>query len=141
MTIKEEVRDLFAVPQGYYLAHCISHDFALGAGIAKQFTEVYNMRKKLNKFYGFSRSVVGETCLVDNVFNLITKERYFEKPTYGSLIKCLKDMKDQMSNLMISKLAIPQIGCGLDRLNWENVRAIIEEVFNDTDVEILVCIL
>ena len=140
MTIKEEVRDLFAVPQGYYLAHCISHDFALGAGIAKQFTEVYNMRKKLNKFYGFSRSV-GEAYLVDNVFNLITKERYFEKPTYGSLTKCLKDMKDQMSDLMISKLAIPQIGCGLDRLNWENVKAIIEEIFNDTDVEILVCIL
>ena len=25
---------MFTVPQGYYLAHCISGDYALGAGIA-----------------------------------------------------------------------------------------------------------
>lgn len=39
MTYREEVRDLFTVPQGYYLAHCISGDYALGACIAKQFAE------------------------------------------------------------------------------------------------------
>ena len=42
MNITFENRDLFTVPQGYYLAHCISADFALGAGIAKKFDEVYN---------------------------------------------------------------------------------------------------
>lgn len=42
MNIKEEQRDLFTAPQGYYLAHCISGDYALGAGIAKQFVDVYN---------------------------------------------------------------------------------------------------
>ena len=35
MNITIEKRDLFTMPQGYYLAHCISADFALGAGIAK----------------------------------------------------------------------------------------------------------
>lgn len=47
MNYMEMTGDLFAVPQGYYLAHCISGDFSLGAGIAKQFDEVYNMRFKL----------------------------------------------------------------------------------------------
>ena len=28
MIYKEEVRDLFTVPQGYMLAHCISKDLA-----------------------------------------------------------------------------------------------------------------
>ena len=37
MTITIEKKDLFTMPQGYYLAHCISADFALGAGIAKVF--------------------------------------------------------------------------------------------------------
>ena len=37
MTIKEEKRDLFTMPEDYALAHCISADFALGAGIAKEF--------------------------------------------------------------------------------------------------------
>lgn len=52
MNYMEMTGDLFAVPQGYYLAHCISGDFSLGAGIAKQFDEVYNMRFKL--FRGLS---------------------------------------------------------------------------------------
>ena len=37
MTITTEKRDLFTMSQGYYLAHCISADFALGAGIAKTY--------------------------------------------------------------------------------------------------------
>jgi len=44
MTITEINGNLFEVPQGYYLAHCISGDYALGAGIAKTFNEIYNMR-------------------------------------------------------------------------------------------------
>lgn len=39
MTIREENRDLFTVPQGYYLAHCITADFSL----------VQELRKKLMK--------------------------------------------------------------------------------------------
>ena len=51
MTITTEKRDLFTMPQGYYLAHCISSDFALGAGIAKTFDSVYNMRFNLFRNY------------------------------------------------------------------------------------------
>lgn len=34
---------------------------------------------------------------------------------------------------------MPRIGCELDKLNWDKVKEIIQEVFVDTDVEILVC--
>ena len=143
MVIKEEKRDLFTVPQGYYLAHCISGDYALGAGIATQFVEVYNMRYKLHSQYpipnGEKFANVGKALLVDNVFNLVTKARCFHKPTYDSLYKTLVDMKDQCEEWDITKIAIPYIGCGLDRLEWNKVRDIIEDVFEDTDVEILVC--
>lgn len=143
MIIKEEKRDLFTVPQGYYLAHCISGDYALGAGIATQFVEVYNMRYKLHSQYpipnGEKFANVGKALLVDNVFNLVTKARCFHKPTYDSLYETLVDMKDQCEEWDITKIAIPYIGCGLDRLEWDKVRDIIEDVFEDTDVEILVC--
>jgi hypothetical protein len=36
-------------------------------------------------------------------------------------------------------LAMPRIGCGLDRLQWENVKFMIEFVFAKVDVEIVVC--
>lgn len=143
MIIKEEIMDLFTVPQGYYLAHCISGDYALGAGIAKQFVENYNMRFKLHKNYpipdGEKFANVGQALLVDNVFNLVTKARVFHKPTYESLYDTLLDMRIQCENLDISKLAVPLLGCGLDRLNWEQVKDVIEDVFDSTDIEILVC--
>lgn len=143
MIIREEKRDLFTVPQGYYLAHCISGDYAFGAGIAVQFVEVYNMRYKLHSQYPIPNSEkfanVGKALLVDNVFNLVTKARCFHKPTYDSLYDTLVDMKDQCEEWDITKIAIPYIGCGLDRLEWDKVRDIIEDVFEDTDVEILVC--
>lgn len=52
MIYKEEQRDLLQVPQGYMIAHCISADFALGAGVAKQIDSVFNMREALNLMYG-----------------------------------------------------------------------------------------
>lgn len=137
MILKEEQRDLFSVPHGYYFAHCISGDFALGAGIAVQFNELYNMKKKLQHAFGSWNG--NEALLIDNVFNLVTKNKYYNKTTYDSLRKSLEDMAEQIEDLEIEKLAIPQIGCGLDKLDWEQVKEIIEEVFDDVDIEILVC--
>lgn len=145
MTIREENMNLFSVPQGYYLAHCISGDYALGAGIAKQFAEIYNMRFKLHKKFqipdGEKFANVGRALLVDNVFNLVTKPRYFHKPNYTALYDTLVSLKEQCIELDINKLAMPRIGCGLDKLEWDEVLDIIEDVFDDTDIDILVCVL
>lgn len=139
MKITVENRDLFTVPQGYYLAHCISADFALGAGIAKTFDEVYNMRFKLFKNYDNYEYEGGDALPIDNVFNLVTKPKCYHKPRYEALREALEVMKEIMVNLDINKLAMPKIGCGLDRLQWDDVYDIICEVFEDTDVEILIC--
>ena len=101
------------------------------------------MRFKLHKNFpipdGEKFANVGQALLVDNVFNLVTKARVFHKPTYESLYDTLLDMRVQCENLDISSLSIPLLGCGLDRLNWEQVKDIIEDVFDSTDIEILVC--
>lgn len=139
MTITIEKRDLFTVPQGYYLAHCISADFALGAGIAKTFDEVYNMRFKLFREYDMYTYEGGDALLIDNAFNLVTKPKCYHKPTYDSLHEALVEMREQMEMLSVTKLAMPKVGCGLDKLSWPNVYDIICEVFKDTNVEILIC--
>lgn len=38
MTFTEVQEDLFLAPQGYYLVHCISGDYALGVSNAKHST-------------------------------------------------------------------------------------------------------
>lgn len=139
MTITIENRDLFTVSQGYYLAHCISADFALGAGIAKAFDNVYNMRFKLFREYDNYTYEGGDALLIDNVFNLVTKPKCYHKPRYEAVREALEVMKDIMEENATTKLAMPKIASGLDRLDWNEVYEIICEVFEDTDVEILIC--
>lgn len=89
-------------------------------------------------------------CLVSNTtgwraeLNLVTKEKYWQKPTYETIRMALEDAEflccEGTMNDENVKLAMPRIGCGLDKLEWSKVKAIIAEVFVDTDVEILVCV-
>ena len=48
-------------------------------------------------------------------------------------------MKEQLDFLGATKLAMPKIGCGLDKLSWSQVYDIICEVFEDMDIDIVIC--
>ena len=39
----------------------------------------------------------------------------------------------------INRIAMPVIGCGLDKLDWHRVSKLIKEIFVNTEVEIIVC--
>ena len=145
MVFKEEFRDLFSVPQDYYLAHCISADFGMGKGIVVEFNKRFNLKQKLQNKYPnhLSEWLLNKwsfNCILEGrVFNLITKERYFHKPTYYTLTGALVMMRDICIKNNITKVAMPVIGCGLDRLLWNRVSNIIKEIFEETEIEILVC--
>ena len=145
MTYKEEVRDLFTVPEEYYLAHCISADFGMGKGIVLEFNKRFDMKRTLQSKYPeyinawCYNNWCGDCILEGRVLNLITKERYYHKPTYGSLMSALLVCRSECLYNNITKIAMPLIGCGLDRLQWDKVSEMIKSVFEDTDIEILVC--
>lgn len=50
----------------------------------------------------------------------------------------LAELKEYVDKNSIKRIFMPRIGCGLDGLKWEKVKAIIEEIFADADIEILV---
>ena len=147
MLYNEEARDLFSVSDDYYFAQCISADFAMGAGIAVQFNRYFDIKNRLINKYGNSFvdrwdafSEYGSCILEGRVYNLITKKRYWYKPTYDTLKSALMSMKVMIiNNPDVRKIAMPQIGCGLDQLQWDKVSEIIKEVFGELDVEILIC--
>lgn len=60
------------------------------------------------------------------------------KPTYETLEGSLTAMRNHMVTNGVKDLAIPQIGCGLDGLQWDQVDARIRSVFGETDIEITV---
>lgn len=82
---------------------------------------------------------VGDCIQQGRVFNLITKERYYQKPTYRSLVTALIEMRDLCNEIHVEKLAMPKIGCGLDRLKWDKVKELIDDVFRGYNIEILIC--
>lgn len=142
MTFTEIKSDLFKVSNDYTLVHCISADFALGAGIAKQFRDRGVRAALLAKY---RNPAVGTALLTNETdwngeINLVTKEKYWLKPTYATLKAALIDARD---NVIIPngfhKLAMPYIGCGLDRLDWSLVKPVILEVFSKMNIEILIC--
>lgn len=149
MRLEMRNQDLFKMGNDYFLAHCISADFALGAGIAVQFNKRFGTKLQLIAAYPNymaiwdSRFVGRGDCILTGgrVFNLITKRNYWNKPTYVSLHVALSEMKKQIVELGVKKLAMPQIGCGLDRLEWRNVEGMIKTIFEDVDIEIVVCYL
>lgn len=143
--IRQVRMDLFDVPEDYYLAHCISSDFALGRGIAVEFCNRFETKQKLlHTFPGYHEKFInspspGDCLIADRVINLITKVYYYNKPTLASMRSALEECKKACLERGIIKIAMPAIGCGLDRLNWNDVYEIICDVFADSGIEILIC--
>ena len=139
---------------GYVIAHCISVDCAMGAGvvipICKKNTQLKDrcrdIAKKSKMMPGF---IIRYQDSKGVVYNMFTKEKYWYNSTRnmapGEYEKNLKEALVRVKNSMIKhneiKLAMPRIGCGLDRCNWNNISSLIKEVFSDTEIEIKICVL
>jgi len=144
MTLIEIKGNLFEnTDKSTVYAHCIAQDDNYGAGIAPVFVKYFGIKKRLS--YKLSESVAkdkkgneGFCIMIDNAANLITKAHTHGKPTYKSVENALISLRDYMADSGYYKLCIPKIGCGLDRLQWRKVREIIEKVFGNTDINIIV---
>ena len=146
MTFAEKEQDIFELSNkdNYYFVQCISSDFKMGKGIALEFNRVFNCKNELIKeFKNFKWENTGRCIKAKNsvVFHLITKNRYWDKPTYRTLKESLMELKTLCLEQNIKKLVMPKIGCGLDKLQWNTVKENIIKIFNDTDIEILICYL
>lgn len=138
MRFEEIEGDLFALPDDYVLAHCISADAKMGKGIAAEFVRRFDL-EPLKKRAAGEPLKIGACYREGRVMNLVTKAKYFNKPTYGSLTQAVRSLREACESEAAAKLAMPRIGSGLDRLRWEKVREIVKKEFADTEIEIVVC--
>lgn len=145
MKLTEIKGDLFAEKyqaEDIY-AHCISEDFVMGKGIAKTFKQLFpELKAKDRLIANYKREkykrLLNVPCQKALIANLITKRYYYNKPTYKTLKESLAELREYIDKNGIKRILMPRIGCGLDGLKWEKVKLIIEEIFADADIEILV---
>ena len=145
MIYNEQKGNLFDLDNKYALAHCISYDTdnpkSWSLGIVTEF------KKRFKGIKEYTNRVIKESnlsypCVIPYskneraIFNLVTKKYYYGKPTYETISKCIKDMAYLCKTMNIKYLALPKIGCGLDKLQWSKVREIIKEEFKNLDIEI-----
>ncbi|KAM4698916.1 ADP-ribose glycohydrolase OARD1 isoform 2-T2 [Discoglossus pictus] len=130
--------NLFSCPLTDSMAHCISADCRMGAGIALEFRNKFGRVEELKS----QNKKKGEVSILEDngryIYYLVTKERARHKPTENDLKKSLEAMKQHALSVNVTSLSIPRIGCGLDRLQWERVSSILEEVFKDTNIKFTV---
>lgn len=142
MILNEKKGNLFELEGKYALAHCISLDCEMGKGIAVEFDKRFRgMKRWLKEIVSvydmnFPKTIPAIDKNKRVIFNLITKRNYWGKPTYETIEKCIIEMANYCLRHEIKYLAMPKIGCGLDRLQWGKVREIIKEEFKDLDIEI-----
>lgn len=139
MKITELEINIMAVPQGYYLVQGISRDLNFKVGLPALFEKTYNLKEKLAANYD-EEIEIGEVYLVDNVYSLVVKDSSYDKPDRDVLMDALVELRDQMEEDMVTKLAIPKLCCGRNGLEWDDVKAMISFVFGDSDIQILVCV-
>ena len=112
----------------------------MSAGIAAQFVRLNPELVKLRSNHQNLKTgslIAHFSCKNGNwIYNLVTKNRHYDKPTYHNLRKSLCRMKSHMVTYGIKEINLPQIVCGLDKLEWTRVLKIILSLFANTDIRV-----
>ena len=138
MQITEHKEHLFDADPTNYLINCISSDFVMGSGISISFrvkgVEQYLKRTYPTTWNGSGYALFSPISGHAGVYNLIVKSRYYHKPTYETMKEALLDLKQHIPD--DCRLAMSHIGSGKDKLEWDQMKNIITDIFSDTNVNI-----
>lgn len=135
-SLEEVVGDLFSVDDDVSLCHCVSEDLAMGKGIAVLFKNKFGNVQILKS----QKGTIGNGAVLKKdqryVYYLITKAKYYNKPTYEAVKSSVTWMRDHAVKNGVKEIAMPRIGCGLDGLKWPEVKKILVEVFSSTSIKL-----
>lgn len=119
------------------IVHCVSSDYALGAGFAREIERRYHIKTSL-KIYGSGKY---PDCLcVNNIINLVTKNKCYNKPNYRDFETSLYLCRLYCIQNNITEVVMPQIGCGLDKLDWSICRELIIKHLTNCNIGVKVFI-
>ena len=128
-------------PQPNSIGHCISADARISKGFADFLSHrMSGLRSTCRNAKLFMRPVYlfWDSTRKRYIYNLVTKERFCDKPNLLTLCKTLQAMKILASTNGVSTIAIPKLGCGLDQSNWREIVKLHRDLFAYADVQVVV---
>ncbi|XP_068141896.1 ADP-ribose glycohydrolase OARD1 [Drosophila tropicalis] len=137
-SIREVTGDLFSAGNEYSMCHCVASDLRMGKGIAIRFRNKFGQLGVLQQ----QNVQPGGVAIIKDgqrfIYNLVTKQCSWGKPTYQFMHSSLTAMRQHMIDHQVKKLALPRIGCGLDGLSWSKIKDMLCELFQQDDIELIV---
>ena len=134
MKINEIKMDIATVPQGYTLVGAFSTDKNFSIGTPGLFNRTFEITNRTDGDFK-----VGTAKRIDNLYMLFVKESSYDMPDWTALENALCDLRKKVTKKRIRKLAMPKICTGGGGFDWQQVENLICDIFDDVDVEILVC--
>ena len=121
--------------------HCISADVQMSKGFAQFLSEKVPRLRRTCRRANFLKDQVFPFWDASSglyIYNLVTKEKYSDKPDLQTLATTLQNMRAHATMHGISSIAIPKIGCGLDQMNWQDVVKLLRKSIAYSDIQIVV---
>ncbi len=119
----------------------------MGKGVALQFKEKYPLNfKRYAEACKKGEVKIGQMFVTRDstlegekiVINFPTKTEFYRKSQYRFIEEGLQDLVKVIDQYQIKSLALPPLGCGYGGLNWEKVKALIEQYLKDSPARIVI---
>ena len=123
------------------IGHCISADAQMSKGFAQFLSERVPRPRRICRRANLLKDQIfpfWDSLSKQYNYNLVTKEKYSDKPDLQTLATTLQNMQAQATMQGVSTIAIPKTGCGLDQMNWHDVVKLLRDIFAYSDIQIVV---
>ena len=99
------------------------------------FLKMFHVKQNLFDQYQGLRFIYPLVLVTDRVISLSTKGSQQVQTDIKELKWCFHDLKRILDNRGIKKIVLPK-SC-FDKIRWNDIKPVLQDVFKDTDVEIL----
>lgn len=142
MPVEYRKGDLFAAQDLSALAHGCNTAGAMGKGIALEFKRRFPaMYPEYRKRCKAGQYQLGDVFVWEGepvVFNLATQRFPGSRADLNAIETALTQMVEIAETMNIEQIGLPKIGAGLGKLDWGQVRDVIETVAATTTVTLVV---
>ena len=143
LTIVEKEGELLEAPCYNTMVHVISADYPIkgATGTTKTIIDLFNIHGSITEELRFLQTIEeydSEAKVVGslishptNVLSLVVKDSRYDTVSYDTMAIVFRKLKNYICRNKISYIAMPRICCGMEKLDWEQIKQMLIDEFCD----------